>query len=294
MSGAARMTVRQGRRIGWVCCSLILLGIIGVACAGGVPNDLARFLPGEDAIPGWTRQGAPQVFTRDDLYALVDGQAEAFFAYGFEQAALGRYAGPQGSGLRIELFRLASAADAYGLFSTSLSGEPIALGAAGDTDPGRRLAFWQERYYVRIQAAPPVADDVLRAFGRAVAAALPAGGDPPDLVTRLPAEGLQPRSARFFRQEISIQPWLWLGGSNLLGLTQESEGVLADYTLGGSPARLLVVRYPDAAAAEGALQALQGSNIPNLVIAQVREKALAAVFGNLDSEEGKALVEQVL
>lgn len=281
------------KRIGMLSVLLILCAI-GVACAGGGSDDLARYLPGDDAIPGWTRQGAPRVFARDDLYELVDGQAEAFFAYGLIQAALGRYAGPQGSGLRIELFRLASAADAYGLFSTSISGEPVALGAAGDADPGRRLAFWQERYYVRIQAVQPIADEVLRGFGRAVADALPAGSEPPELVTRLPVEGLQPRSARFFRQEISIQPWLWLGGSNLLGLSQESAGVLADYTLGGSPARLLVVRYPDAAAAAQALQALQGSNIPNLVTAQVREKELAAVFGELAFAEGRALVERVL
>lgn len=281
--------------MGWACCSLLLiLGIIGVACAGGVADDLTRFLPRDDVVPGWTRQGTPELFSNENLYALVDGQAEAFFAYGFEQAALGRYAGPQGSGLRIELFRLASPADAYGLFSTSLSGQPIAVGAGGDTDPGRRLAFWQERYYVRIQAAQPVADDVLRAFGRGVAAALPAGSDLPDLVTRLPAEGLQSRSARFFRQEISIQRWLWLGGSNMLGLSQETQGVLADYTVGGSTARLLWVRYPQAADAAQVLQALRGGNMPNLVIAQVREKELVAVFGEISSDEGKGLVEQVL
>lgn len=279
----------QWLQFGW----LLILGIIGVACVGGVTDDVARFLPGDDAVPGWKLQGAPQVFSRDDLYALVDGQAEAFFAYGLSQAALARYAGPQGSGLRIELFRLASLADAYGLFSTSISGEPIALGAAGDTDPGRRLAFWQERYYARLQATQPVSDDVLYGFGRALAAALPAGNDLPELVTRLPAEGLQPRSARFFRQEISIQPWLWLGGRNLLGLSQETEGVLADYTLGGGTARLLWVRYPDAKAAEEALRTLQGSVLPNLVMAQVKERELIAVLGDLGSEEATEWVNRV-
>ncbi|MDW8070543.1 MAG: DUF6599 family protein [Anaerolineae bacterium] len=269
------MSVWRKHPFGWahlaLCC---FLGIGGVACLGSGADDLARFLPGDDVVPGWTPQGAPRIFARDELYELVDGQAEAFFAYGLTQAALGRYAGPQGHGVRIELFRLGSPADAYGLFSTTLSGAPVAVGAAGDSDPGRRLAFWQERYYVRIQTAQPVADEVLRGFGQAVAAALPAGSELPELVTRLPAEGLRPRSARFFRQEISIQPWLWLGGRNLLGLSQATEGVLADYTLGSSMARLLWVRYPDAATAEGALQALRSADIPDLVSAQVRAREL--------------------
>ncbi|PWH18863.1 MAG: hypothetical protein DDG58_05950 [Ardenticatenia bacterium] len=273
---------------------LVVLFAIGVACAGGGPDDLARFLPMDEVVPGWARQGAPRVFARDDLYELVDGQAEAFFAYGLTHAALARYAGPEGTGLRIELFRLASPADAYGLFSTSLSGESVALGAGGDTDPGRRLAFWQERYYARLQTTQPVADEVLLGFGRAVAAALPAGSDLPELVSRLPADGLHSRSARFFRQEISIQPWLWLGGTNLLGLSQETEGVLADYTLGDGTARLLWIRYPDAAAAERALQALQGSTIPNWVMAQVKDTELAAVFGDVGAEEAKELVNRVL
>lgn len=274
--------------------ALVILSAIGVACASGGTDDLARFLPTDEIVPGWTRQGTPRVFSRDDLYELVNGQAEAFFAYGLTHAALARYMEPQGTGLRIELFRLASPADAYGLFSTSIAGEPVAVGAAGDTDPGRRLAFWQERYYARLQTTQPVADEILLGFGRALAAALPAGSDLPELVTRLPADGLHPRSARFFRQEISIQPWLWLGGINLLGLSQETQGVLADYTLGSSTARLLWVRYPDAAAAAQAFQALQGSTIPNRVMAQVKEKELVAVFGDIGAEEAKELVDRVL
>ena len=284
---------RWGRRAA-VLDVLLTLSVIGVACAGGVADDPARSLPTDDVIPGWARQEAPRVFTRDDLYELVDGQAEAFFAYGLTHAALARYAGPQGTGLRIELFRLASPADAYGLFSTSLSGEPVALGAGGDADPGRRLAFWQERYYARLQTTRPVADEILLGFGRALAAALPVGDELPELVTRLPADGLHPRSARFFRQEISIQPWLWLGGTNLLGLSQETQGVLADYTLGGGTARLLWVRYPNAAAAEKAFRALQGSTIPHRVMAQMKEKELVAVFGEVGVEEAKELVNKVL
>jgi hypothetical protein len=271
-----------------------LLLIAGGACTGGVPDDVTRFLPADNTIPGWTRQGEPQFFSSDNLYELVDGQAEAFFAYGLTHAALARYVGPQGTRLRIELFRLASPADAYGLFSTSLSGEPVAVGAAGDTDPGRRLAFWQERYYARLQTTQPVADEILLGFGHALAAALPVGGELPELVTRLPADGLHPRSARFFRQEISIQPWLWLGGTNLLGLNQETQGVLADYTLGGSTARLLWVRYPDDAAAEKAFRALQGSTIPNRVMVQMKEKELVAVFGEVGIGEAKELVNRVL
>jgi len=271
-----------------------ILLILGVACLGSVPGDIARFLPASDAVPGWTRQGDLRTYSSDNLYELVDGQADAFLAYGFAQAALGRYVGPQGTGMRIEIFRLATPADAYGLFSASIAGEPIAIGAGGDTDPGRRLAFWQERYYVRIQATQPVANEVLLRFGQKVSEALPAGGEPPDIVVHLPSDGLRLRSIRFFRQEISIQPWLWLGDGNLLGLSAETQGVLADYELDGRKARLLLVIYTRAADAEQALKALQYSGTPNMVFGQVQGERLVAVFGDLQLEDGKALVNKVL
>ncbi|MGC8879989.1 MAG: hypothetical protein ACP5R2_12280, partial [Anaerolineae bacterium] len=78
--------------------AFVILSAIGMACASGGTDDLARFLPTDEAVPGWARQGAPRVFSRDDIYELVDGQAEAFFAYGLTHATLARYVGPQGTG----------------------------------------------------------------------------------------------------------------------------------------------------------------------------------------------------
>lgn len=271
------------------------LAVLLVAgCAPGAAPTLADYLPASDAVAGWTRTDAPQTFTPETLYDLVDGQAEAFVAYGFDGAALGRYSGPDGAGLRIELFRLAGPADAYGLYSVSIAGERIAVGSDGDTDPGRRLAFWTDRYYVRIQAAQPVPDDVLLEFGRAVSRALPPGAERPALLQRLPAAGLEPRSARFFRDEMSIQSWLWLGGSNILGLGPAVEGVLADYTLHGAAARLLLIAYPSPEQAASARRALEAAGIDGLLAAGVKDNRLGAVFGTADPALADELLKEAL
>jgi hypothetical protein len=157
----------------------------------------------------------------------VDGQAEAFFAYGFEQVAVRRYENAEGAVLRVEVWQLATPADAYGLFTASITGTPAAIGNDGDADPGRRLAFWQDRYTVHVRARQELDDADLWGFGEAVSAALPEGGERPALVDRLPPDGLVERSAIFFHEEISIQSDLWLGGENLLGLGLETDGVLA-------------------------------------------------------------------
>ena len=281
---------------GRVLIGLTSLVLLSTGCAPGTDevSTLTSALPGSDVVSGWAPEGDVQTFSVDTLFDLVNGQAESYVAYGFEAAAESRYRGPQSAVLRIEIFRLASSDDAFGLFSVSVAGQPIAIGADGDTDPGRRLAFWQDRYYVRIVAPQPVADADLMAFGQAVAGALPPGGEPPELISLLPTTGLVPLTVRFFHQELSIQNWLWLGGENLLGLDAGTDGVLADYERGGETASLLLVVYPKADQATTALQALDSAPPSGLVVAEARGTRLGAVFGNLDGSIAGNLLNAAL
>ncbi|MFN2286055.1 MAG: DUF6599 family protein, partial [Anaerolineae bacterium] len=77
---------------------------------------LRDVFPDDNAIAGWTRDGGIETYTSDTLYDLVDGQADAFFAYNFEEVAVQSYAG-EDTVLRIEIWQLATPADAYGLFT---------------------------------------------------------------------------------------------------------------------------------------------------------------------------------
>ena len=45
--------------------------------------------------------------------------------------------------------------------------------------PRRRLAFWQDRYYIQVYGRQPLPDADLQAFAQVVSATLPAGGEPP-------------------------------------------------------------------------------------------------------------------
>jgi hypothetical protein len=257
-------------------------------------SSLASLLPASDAIPGWSRVEETGHYGRENLYDLVDGQAESYFAYGFEQAAVQRYRSASGGLLQVELWKVSTPADAYGLFTLNRSGAPVEIGTEGDMDPGSRLAFWQANTYVRIGAVQAVSDDGLWAFGRALATALPTGGDRPGLMNRLVRDGLLERSAIFFHEGISIQNELWLGVENKLGLSHATDGVVARYELNGSAARLLLIQYPDAAKASAGLSALQTGVADDLVSAKVRGVFLGAVFGKVDAETAGRLTDQAL
>lgn len=276
-----KMNGRYGAGRSLFIVSLFALSLL-VGCARGRPASLPAVFPGANVVPGWTTDHAVTTFDHETLYDLVDGQADFFFAYGFEQVAVQRYRNADGVLLSVEVWQLAAPADAYGLFTANVTGEPIAVGNEGDTDPGRRLAFWQNRYFVSVTAQQAVLDADLLAFAQAVALALPTGGERPPVVGRLPREGLVERSLIFFHEEISIQDRLWLGGENILGLSRETDGVLAQYDLGGAAVRLLLIEYPNAAQASAGLAALRGGDVEGLLAADTRDNLLAAVFGDAD------------
>jgi len=283
-----RAAHRLAARASW-----ILLVLLLAACASS-PSPPVDVLPASGAVPDWSLAGEAQVFDPETLFDLVDGQAECFFAYNFQQVTVQDYQNTTGDLLSIELWQMATPADAYGLFTASIAGVPATVGNDGDTDPGRRLAFWQDRFYVHVRARQEVPDADLTAFGQAVAAALPPGGERPALVEHLPPAGLVERSPIYFHQEISIQSELWLGGVNLLGLSPETEGVLARYDVDGAEASLLLIRYPDAEAAAAALAALQDGQVDGVATADVRDRLLGAVIGEVEAEVAGQLLATAL
>jgi hypothetical protein len=271
-----------------------LLVLLLLAGCGSQSAALPDFLPKAGAVSGWAPGGETRVYNRENLYDMVDGQADAYFVYGFQQVAVQRYQNAAGAILEVAIWQLATPADAYGLFTFGRAGEPAAIGNEGDADPGRRLVFWQDRYWVQVYGRQELPDADLQAFAQAVSTTLPAGGERPALVSRLPEGGLIERGFIFFHEEISIQTDIWLGGTNILDLSPQADGILARYELDGARALLLLIQYPDARAASTGLDALKAGQVDGLVVADARDNLLGAILGDVDPGVATELLAKAL
>ena len=251
-------------------------------------------LPSASAVAGWAQSEESRTYDPDTLYDFMNGAADLYFTYGFESLAVGKYENGDGAQLRVEIYRTATDADAFGLFTYNSFGEAIDLGEEGRWTSGTGLAFWQRRTFVQVIARDQVDDTALQSFGKAVAAALPAGGDRPVVVGALPVEGLQPGSVRFFREQMALDNFLWLGTANVLGLGPDVEGTLAEYALDGQTASLLLVAFPDAKRAQDAQAGLEGAETEDLLVTAVQGITLGAVFGQADKESATLLLDRAL
>lgn len=272
--------------------SLLIVVLLGCNTTEEPPQ--TNIFPEAGTISGWTPVAETRTFDSKNLFDLVNGQAESFFVLGFEQVQVQDYENAEGIRLGVEVWQLASPADAYGVYSTAIVGDPVVIGNDGDSNPGRRLAFWQDRYFVHIRARQAVDDADLQAFAQAVSTALPAGGEKPELVSQMPTENLVDRTPIYFHQDLTLQNYLWLGTDNPLNLSQAANAVLGHYEIDGEMAQLLLVQYPDVEAAATALAALRGDGIEDLVLADSRDVLLGAVFGEVSLETAQTLLASVL
>jgi hypothetical protein len=245
-------------------------------------------------MPGWRRNGEARQYDRETLYDLVNGAADLYFSYGFQQAWVIPLVDDSGKQVQVERYEMRTDADAYGLFTYLSYGERVDLGVDGEREPGYRLAFWQDRTFVQILAREPVDDDALWVLGIAVAETLPPGGQRPRLVDALPAEGLQPGSVRFFREKLALDNLLWLGPDDILGLGPDTEGVVARYERDGQVADLLLVAYADRERTDTAHTSLQEAEIEELVATLARGTVLGAILGPMSIQTAESLLVEAL
>lgn len=251
------------------------------------------------APPRWSTGDIDARYQPEDLHEYMNGGAERYLGYGFRELRVREHLSPNCPyRVLVELYRMDSPADAFGVFSSDRgSGEPASGTGVNAVINPWLLQFWQDRYFVRIQdsMAGGSISDTLLAFGRLISSALPKGDEAqiPEIALKLPREGLIESSLCFFRSFNSLNSFIYLGEENILGLGPEVEAVTAEYRLmeKDSYGRLLLVRYPDDAsgtdafrrfaAARDKLPARVAKSLSRLV---VRGRLFLLLFDENDSD----------
>ncbi len=277
--------------------------------AGGQVRDAMNpelALPAEGG--GWQWDRRPERHDSRTLYRYMDGAAELYLAYGFRGLTVRRFVKPGAPSITVELYRLASPADAYGVFTFERQDAPAGIGQ-GSEFGGGMLRFWKGSHLVSIYADGEGGgvESALLALGRAVADAIPETGPEPELIRSLPGRefGLREGSLRFLRSHILLNQRFFIAHRNILNLDGTAEAVLAQYLRGGEKLHLLLVRYPDPQAAAAAYGSFLTAYLPDSAgngrvrteegrwtLAERQERCILVVFGAATEADADALLRE--
>jgi hypothetical protein len=216
---------------------------------------------------GWKWDEKEMKCNSRTLFGYMDGAAELYLAYGFQNLTVRRFEKPNEPPIIVELYEMASSEEAYGIFSYEHQDETAAIGQ-GSEFGGGLLRFWKGKYFVSVYAegeGAEVESGILK-LGRAAASSIPVRGLEPKLVSFIPGKdlGLVDKSVRYLKSHVLLNQQFFISHQNILNLNRKTEAVLAQYFQDKQKTHLLLIRYPDSKGAADAYQSFMRVYLPDV------------------------------
>lgn len=230
------------RRLAALTAALALLCLAwsgGALAAGGDFADApaqARAAAGE-AFPlpdGWKAAGEALRLGPDDLWRHIDGAADQFLAFGFQELRECELAAGE-TQITVGIYDMGDPLDAFGIYAAERSPDraDLGVGAASQASPPWQWLLLKGRFYVKVDK---LAGDLSEADGRALlaslAGALPGADSLPAAFAALPAAGRVEGSEGYTR-------------TSFLGLDELTRCVHADYAGEDGAAWTVFLMLPD-------------------------------------------------
>lgn len=197
---------------------------------------LYKILPVDDFAEGWVHAEKPRLYSKDDLYELIDGEAEMYFQYGFINAASGIYTNSKeaGSLLTVDLYQMADTLMAFGIYSSYRSPDSPyqSLGTESFGDSGS-LYIYQGKFFVRIYCASlKTLKSPVLAAARSMLVSLPGDHSPPAELSLLPGPDKVAHS-----EKVTVK--------GFLGIDEHPVVIEAEYNAKGNTFKGFIMQSPD-------------------------------------------------
>jgi len=232
-------------------CLFLILGLLW-CCGNPAPEGqgLGALLP--DEVGGWSRHGTVLSYAGDDLFTYINGGAEIYQEFGFEEVAVQDYRTERGGTISLEVYRMAGPESAYGIFTFKRSADGSALdypGAEAQLED-YYLNLWKGSYLVTLTGFDEEDATIqgLRDLARALAFRITETGEAPGLVSLLPDKDRVLGGVRYFNGPLALYNSHSFAREDVFSLEQ---GVRGDYAGGES---LFIFAYEAPGGAEAAFK----------------------------------------
>jgi hypothetical protein len=186
-------------------------------------------------MAGWKQSNDIQIFSRANLYDYINGGADLFLKYDFQELKVADYENDRKSSVTIEIYRHKTPVHAFGIYSQERlsNANYLEVGAQGYSEKGV-LNFLVADYYVKMSSVDvgPEDREALLAFAKKVVENLGGKGSLPSILSSFPREGEKKNSEKFVAREF-------------LGYSFFHSGFTADYELSGKKFKLFLIEGTD-------------------------------------------------
>ncbi len=229
---------------------IFLSAVVAFTACSGTESPQRPKAPGSSEITfpdidGWSRGGEIKRFDPNTLYDYIDGAAELYLSYDFEELQVAEYTAEKGASCVIELYRHRTPYDAFGIYSQERPSEGtyLQIGAQAYFDEAI-LNFLSGTSYVKISCydLSEKVQETMTGFAKKIAEKLGAGASLPWIVRCFPEAKKKDNSEQYVAK-------------NFFGYEFLHSGFTADYEDSGSTFTLFIIEGSDAPDCEKMLRA---------------------------------------
>ncbi len=224
---------------------MIYLNAAKVGAAMVARSEVESFLP--EQFAGWKLTVKARRYDRENIFDYMDGAGEFYLAYDFTDLYVGEYKKGNSEPVNVEIYRMATSKDAFGVYSHDLDGKKVEMGHDAIYAQGF-LKGWKSNIFIRLVAMRETSDNkqFILSFARQLFERLNEAGEKPGLLKKLPSADLIPDSVSYFHKNTSLNNIYFLATANILNLSEKTFAVSARYKVNDSEkARLIIIEYPD-------------------------------------------------
>jgi hypothetical protein len=251
----------------------------------------------KDLPDGWALVDGPQTYTKKTLFKHIDGQAELYFKYGFQESIFGIYQSEKSRENQIELdiYDMGNVLQAFGIFSRFRNEDrPGGFGLESCLDDHSAL-FYKGKYFVLLYATESN-PSLLTQWATKIASKIVDPSLPPKEIGYFPKNGLKPGSIQYFPEGLLGHQFLKRGFQGLYIGKDKDKKVTEDGTKAraeNKEFKLFLSIHKDSQEAMGALKVYKEdlSKKGNVFSGSIIGSKALAVRGE-DPYQGKVLVLQ--
>jgi hypothetical protein len=182
-------------------------------------------------ITGWRLSGEIQTFKPETLFEYINGGADLYLAYDFQELRVAEYSNEKKASVIIEIYHHRTPLHAFGIYSQERLPDAnfLDIGAQAYIETNV-LNFLAGPYYVKISSFKTGPDDreILISFAKKISGTLDERGALPSILSSFPEEGKKKNSERFISK-------------NFLSYSFLHSAFTADYELSGAKFKLFII-----------------------------------------------------
>ncbi len=184
--------------------ALLILAFAGSAAHAGELSP-GMLLPSEKDVDGWKKDGEALFYTPDNLWEYINGQAETFLMYDFQEVAAQHYLDASELEIKVEIYEHGDPLMTFGIYSQFRSPEGAYLDIGNEAFGDEySIHFWKGRFYVKVYAYDEgvKSSEAMKMFAGLVAGSIPAEGGEPKETSLFPRGGLIEKSVTFVSEGV--------------------------------------------------------------------------------------------